>query len=171
MRGALDHVDDTLLTLHLPFPVSLFGFSMMSSCVTKNGVFCLGWSSRLHRYRPLPCRDIVSRYVLFPFWAELKIVRGRPSGIFYETLGEAPRRSLTIEWYLTRSKHEEQDLHFNISFQEERPNVVSFNYYKVPDQGSECTVGIQGPKSELLVSTFCSLIFLQCRSDTQLIYV
>jgi hypothetical protein len=121
-------------------------------------MFCLDRGTHEHEYRPLPCRDGIPPYTLFPFWADLRIIQGKPHGIFHETLGEAPRRSLTIEWYLTRFKHEGH-YHFKIHFQEERPNVVSFAYYNVPDQGSECTVGIQGPMSEFKVSAFCPSIF------------
>jgi hypothetical protein len=84
-----------------------------------------------------------------------------PHGIYYEIEGSAPKRLLKIEYYVTRYHVMEYYFHFLVILEEARPNIVTFRYYDVPDNGRMGTVGVQGPDSE-----FPSLISSTCpRSD------
>lgn len=93
----------------------------------------------------LPYYDGVPKYTLFPFWTDLKLTKGKPHGIFYEIAGAVGARSLTVEWYVTRFKREEQYFQFTVLLEEAKPNVVTFKYYDAQDNGKVCTIGVQGP--------------------------
>lgn len=95
--------------------------------------------------KKLPSRNGIPPYSIFPFWTDLKICKGKPHGIYYEVVGEAPNRSLTVEWYVTRYNQESQYFHFNLLVEEAHPNVVTFKYYDAVDKGAKCTIGVQGP--------------------------
>ena len=60
-------------------------------------------------------------YALLPFWADLYIYEGTPQGIYYEVAGDAPNRTLTVEWYVSRYQNRDQYYHFSMKVEEARP--------------------------------------------------
>ncbi|KAK4239306.1 hypothetical protein C8A03DRAFT_32645 [Achaetomium macrosporum] len=155
LEGAPTNVDDEFRALDLPFAVTLYGYASTKLWVTDNGMLCLDQSTHARNNRtgkPLPSRENIPPYTMFPFWTDLMIVQGRPHGIYYEIVGEAPSRSITVEWYVTRYGNESQYFHFNLLLEEARPNVVTFKYYDAVDKGAECTIGVQGPTKHLMFS-------------------
>jgi len=73
-------------------------------------------------------------------------MENKPHGMFHETVGNAPNRSLTVVWYVTRYGKETQYFHFSLLLEEARPNIATFRYYSIEDKGAQCTVGVQGPR-------------------------
>jgi hypothetical protein len=96
----------------------------------------------------LPHRENIPPYSLFPYWTDLLIAQGKPHGIFWEATGTSPNRSLAIEWYVTRYNQEDQYFQFKLLVKEAEPNVVTFEYYNVRDNGVMGTIGVQGPSGE-----------------------
>lgn len=130
----------------------MYGYSSSSLYITDNGMICLdrGTDARGRRLgEPLPYRDQIPDYSIFPYWTDLLIVAGKPHGVYYEFTGEAPNRALVVEWYVTRYSQEDQYFHFNVRFEEANPGVIEFKYYDAVDKGAECTIGVQGPSGML----------------------
>ncbi|KAK4121110.1 hypothetical protein N657DRAFT_683209 [Parathielavia appendiculata] len=155
LTGHHPTIDDVFHKVDLPFPVTLYGHASKTLWVTENGFICLDrhTDARAHRQgQPLPSRNGIPPHALFPYWADLMIAAGKPHGVYYEVSGAAPNRHFTVEWYVTRYKHEEQYFHFNATLEEAQPDIVSFRYYDVGDGGHECTVGVQGPTAHLQYS-------------------
>ncbi|KAL5044608.1 hypothetical protein BDW71DRAFT_185855 [Aspergillus fruticulosus] len=152
LSGAPEDVDDKVFQLDLPFAVSLYGHSSSTLWVVDNGMICLDQPptaspASVRTGQQLPFRDGLAPYSLFPLWKDLKITRGKPHGIYYDVEGDAPNRTLTIEFYVTRYNMEDQYFHFLVIVEEARPNVATFRYFDVQDEGAEGTVGVQGPQN------------------------
>jgi hypothetical protein len=165
LAGAPEDIDDTFVPLDLPFAVTLYGYASTRVWVSDNGMLCLDGDTNAVKNRegqPLPSRNDIPRYSMFPFWTDLKITQGKPHGVYYEVTGDAPNRSLTIEWYVTRYQHESQYFHFCLIIEEARPNVVTFQYFDIVDQGAECTVGVQGPQGRSQVSALQGITSTGC---------
>ncbi|KAL4862064.1 hypothetical protein BDV12DRAFT_50045 [Aspergillus spectabilis] len=151
LSGAEDNVDDQAFTLDVPFPISLYGHASSTLSINDNGMICLDQAptaniANVRTGQQLPYRDGMAAYSIFPLWKDLKITKGKPHGIYYDVEGNAPNRTLTVEFYVTRYNMEDQYFHFLIIFEEARPNFVTFKYYDVQDEGAEGTVGVQGPQ-------------------------
>ncbi|CBF86732.1 hypothetical protein AN2383.2 [Aspergillus nidulans FGSC A4] len=157
LSGAPEDVDDKVFQLDLPFAVSLYGHSSSTLWVVDNGMICLDEAptaspASVRTGQQLPFRDGLAPYSLFPLWKDLKIVQGKPHGIYYDIEGNAPNRTLTIEFYVTRYNMEDQYFHFLMILEEARPNIATFRYFDVQDEGAEGTVGVQGPQNYKLFS-------------------
>ncbi|KAM0430375.1 hypothetical protein ACHAQK_010706 [Fusarium lateritium] len=66
-------------------------------------------------------------------------------GIYYEITGQAPSRTLCVEWYASRYGDSTQYYHFLVILEEARPNLVTHKYLEALDKGAKCTIGAQGP--------------------------
>ncbi|KAL4757602.1 uncharacterized protein BDW70DRAFT_171145 [Aspergillus foveolatus] len=157
LSGAPEDVDDKVFQLDLPFTVSLYGHSSSTLWVVDNGMICLDEAptaspASVRTGQQLPFREGLAPYSLFPLWKDLKIVKGKPHGIYYDIEGNAPNRTLTIEFYVTRYNMEDQYFHFLMILEEARPNIATFRYFDVQDEGAEGTVGVQGPQNYKLFS-------------------
>jgi predicted nucleic acid-binding Zn-ribbon protein len=153
LGGAPDNIDDTYWPLELPFAVTIFGHASTKVFVTSNGLLSLdaGTSAYTHRQLPFRSSDLPA-YTLLPFWADLYIYKDTPQGIYYEIAGDAPARTLTVEWYVSRYQNKEQYYHFSLTLYENQPNVVTYKFFEALDQGGACTIGAQGPDSYQLWS-------------------
>ncbi|KAL9129307.1 MAG: hypothetical protein Q9217_002218, partial [Psora testacea] len=155
LKGALDKVDDQFFRFDLPFAITLFNHRSEKVFVTDNGMLCMDQATDARKYKDgksLPFRsDDFPVYSLFPFWADLMIGKDKPHGIFWEMVGNSPARSLIVEWYVTRFGQESQFFHFNLLYEEARPNVVTFKYYDTAEEGNH-TIGVQGPNSYKMFS-------------------
>lgn len=104
----------------------------------------------MYSYKPADAANTgLPTYALLPFWADLYIYKDTPQGIYYEAAGEAPGRTLTVEWYVSRYQNRDQYYHFNMTLEEARPNIVTYRYYEALDQGGACMIGAVGPSGEL----------------------
>ncbi|KAI1125335.1 hypothetical protein F5Y10DRAFT_284396 [Nemania abortiva] len=155
LSGAPEKIDDVFKELDLSFAVTLYGHSSAKIWVSDNGMLCLDKGTDAYTNRTgksLPSRENIPPYSMFPFWTDLMISQGKPHGIYYEVVGEAPNRSLTVEWYVTRYGQEDQYFHFNLLLEEARPGVVTYKYYDAVDKGAQCTIGVQGPNAYKMFS-------------------
>jgi hypothetical protein len=163
LDGKHQIIDDVFHKIDLPFAVTLYGHASKTVWVTDNGMMCLDThtDARTHRFgMALPAHQGVPPYSVFPYWTDLMISAGKPHGIYYEIDGPAGKRQLTVEWYVTRYKHEEQYFHFTVELSEAHPDVVTFKYYDVGDKTHESTVGVQGPKGKSLKIPLSSAYYL-----------
>ena len=90
-----NHGDDTVVTIALPFPYTLYDQTFTSINLSSNGNaqftttdttfgnLCLPWAAH--------------NYTIFPYWDDLYLVNS-PSGIFTSVSGTAPNRIFNIEW-------------------------------------------------------------------------
>ncbi|KAH7187146.1 hypothetical protein DER44DRAFT_800676 [Fusarium oxysporum] len=148
LGGAADNYDDIVYPIVSSFSVTIFGHSSTNVQVSINGLLSLDTGNRIYSYQPLPYRSSdIPPYTLFPFWCDLYIYKDTPQGIYYEIIGQAPSRSLCIEWYVSRYQHRDQYYHFMVILEEARPNLVTYKYFEALDKGAKCTIGAQGPNS------------------------
>ena len=90
-----NHGDDTVTTVALPFPFTLYGQTFTSINLSSNGSaqfmttdtaftnVCLPWTGH--------------NYTIFPYWDDLYLVNSG-FGIFTSVSGTAPNRIFNIEW-------------------------------------------------------------------------
>ncbi|KAH7231642.1 uncharacterized protein BKA55DRAFT_653623 [Fusarium redolens] len=148
LGGAADNYDDIVYPIVSSFSVTIFGHSSTNVQVSINGLLSLDTGNRIYNYQPLPYRSSdIPPYTLFPFWCDLYIYKDTPQGIYYEIIGQAPSRSLCIEWYVSRYQDRDQYYHFMVILEEARPNLVTYKYFEALDKGAKCTIGAQGPNS------------------------
>ncbi|KAM5341288.1 hypothetical protein ACJ41O_014319 [Fusarium nematophilum] len=153
LGGASDNFDDIFYPIVSSFPITIYGHSSTNVFVSINGLFSLDVGDRSYNYQSLPARNSsLPEYTLFPFWCDLYIYKDTPQGIYYEIAGQAPSRTLCIEWYVSRYGDKNQYYHFNMLLEEARPNLVTYKYFEALDKGSKCTIGAQGPSSAQLWS-------------------
>ncbi len=65
-------------------------------------------------------------------------------GIYYQSEGNAPNRTLIFEYYCSHYRAPAEYYHFQVVFFENVPGVVKYIYYEISDRGANCTVGVQG---------------------------
>ncbi|KAM0342919.1 hypothetical protein ACHAPU_009123 [Fusarium lateritium] len=146
LGGASDNFDDIFYPIVSSFPITLYGHSSTNVFVSINGLLSLDTGDRSYTYKALPYRDGgLPTHTLLPFWCDLYIYKDTPQGIYYEITGQAPSRSLCVEWYVSRYGDSTQYYHFLVILEEARPNIVTYKYFEALDQGSKCTIGSQGP--------------------------
>ncbi|CAF2083439.1 unnamed protein product [Rotaria magnacalcarata] len=68
-------------------------------------------------------------------------------GIYYDTQGIAPNRTLIFEYYSGQYRQSTDYCNFQITFYENVPGVVQFIYYDATDGGISATIGVQGSSS------------------------
>jgi hypothetical protein len=90
-----NHGDDTVVTIGLPFPYTLYDQTFTNINLSSNGNaqftttdatfgnLCLPWATH--------------NYTIYPYWDDLYLVNS-PSGIFTSVSGTAPARIFNIEW-------------------------------------------------------------------------
>ncbi|KAK3370931.1 hypothetical protein B0T24DRAFT_667707 [Lasiosphaeria ovina] len=158
--SAPDNVDDVYKRVSLPFDVSLFESTTTRTIwISDNGIISIEGVSPESKYythdlaqkykdaRRLPFNAAAdfSKHALFPLWADLLICKGSKHGVFYQVSGEAPARTLTVEWLVTQYGATQDYYHFSVTLYEARRGVATFKYNAVDgDAGSKCTVGAQG---------------------------
>lgn len=107
-------------------------------------VLCFIDCSNAYQGTSLPTTNVFTDVTMFPCWADLYISAKTWQGLYVGSTGTAPARQLTFEYYLSHFSAPTTYAHFNVRFFENRSNIVEFNYFEVDDQGTSCTVGVQG---------------------------
>ncbi|KAF5244670.1 hypothetical protein FAUST_2186 [Fusarium austroamericanum] len=148
LGGATNDFDDIFYPIVSSFPITIYDHSSTNVFVSINGLMSLDTGDRTYTHQPLPFRSGgLPAYTLLPFWCDLFIYKDTPQGIYYEIVGQAPSRSLCVEWYVSRYGDKDQYYHFLVLFEEARPNIVTYKYFEALDKGVKCTIGAQGPNS------------------------
>lgn len=148
LGGSTGDFDDIFYPIVSSFPITVYNHSSTNIFVSINGLLSLDTGDRTYTHQPLPFRSGgLPAYTLFPFWCDLFIYKDTPQGIYYEITGQAPSRSLCVEWYVSRYGDKNQYYHFLVILEEARPNIVAYKYFEALDKGAKCTIGAQGPNS------------------------
>lgn len=155
-------IDDAVFSTILPFNITLYNTKTSSVQMTTNGVrsdvmqdgqaidfylsqvLCFSDCSNAYQGTSLPTTNVFTDVTMFPCWADLYISAKTWQGLYVGSTGTAPARQLTFEYYLSHFSAPTTYAHFNVRFFENRSNIVEFNYFEVDDQGTSCTVGVQG---------------------------
>jgi hypothetical protein len=106
-------------------------------------VICLGGCSNAFTETALPT-SAFSGVTVLPFWDDLYIYADTSQGIYYQSQGIAPNRTLTFEYYCSHYLQPTAYYHFQVVFFENMPGVVQFIYYEATDGGASATIGVQG---------------------------
>jgi hypothetical protein len=90
-----NHGDDTITTVALPFPFTLYGQTFTSTNLSSNGSaqFMTTDTAFTNVCLPWPQHN----YTIFPYWDDLYLVNSG-FGIFTSLSGTAPNRIFNIEW-------------------------------------------------------------------------
>jgi hypothetical protein len=132
-----NHGDDTLTTIALPFPVSVYGQTFTSARASSNGNLQFTTSDTTFTNACLPAASFgVS---IMPNWDDLYLVNSG-FGIFTSVTGVAPHRIFNIEWraqYFPGSGN----ANFEVRLREDSP-VITVIYGTVTSTSS-VTAGVQ----------------------------
>ncbi len=120
-------------------------FAFNKFCVSK--VLCLGNCSSTFTETALPT-NAFSGATALPYWDDLYVYGNTSQGIYYQTDGDAPNRTLTFEYYCSHYQQPTEYYHFQMVFFENMPGIVQYVYYDISDRGVTCTVGVQGNRGE-----------------------
>ena len=90
-----NHGDDTVTTIALPFPYSLYDQTFTSINLSSNGNAQFTTTDGGFTNQCLPWID--HNYTIFPYWDDLYLVNSG-FGIFTSISGTAPNRIFNIEW-------------------------------------------------------------------------
>jgi hypothetical protein len=135
-----NHGDDTVTTVALPFPFTLYGQTFTSVNLSSNGNAqfvttdtdftnqCLPWSSH--------------DYTIYPYWDDLYLVNSG-FGIFTSVSGTAPNRIFNIEWraqYYPGSG----SANFELRLYEGQNSRFDVIYGTVTGGNTSATAGVQG---------------------------
>ena len=98
MPGTTDignHGDDTVTTVALPFPYTLYDQSFTSINLSSNGNAQFTTTDTTFTNQCLPW--LTHNYTIYPYWDDLYLVNSG-FGIFTSISGTAPNRIFNIEW-------------------------------------------------------------------------
>src|SRR5258705_5020291 len=90
-----NHGDDTVTTIALPFPFTLYDQSFTSVNLSSNGNAQLTTTDTTFTNQCLPW--LTHNYTIYPYWDDLYLVNSG-FGIFTSVSGTAPNRIFNIEW-------------------------------------------------------------------------
>ena len=154
MPGTTDignHGDDTVTTIALPFPYTLYDQSFTSINLSSNGNaqfvttdttftnVCLPWAAH--------------NYTIFPYWDDLYLVNSG-FGIFTSVSGTAPNRIFNIEWraqYFPGSGNASFELRLYEG--QTRFDVI---YGTVDSGNTSATAGVQKNTAPAFTQYFCN---------------
>ena len=155
-NGIGNHGDDTVTTIALPFPYTLYDQSFTSINLSSNGNaqfvttdttftnVCLPWAAH--------------NYTIFPYWDDLYLVNSG-FGIFTSVSGTAPNRIFNIEWraqYFPGSGNANFELRLYEG--QRRFDVI----YGIVDSGNtSATAGVQKNTARTLPSTSAMAVVLR----------
>ncbi len=146
---SLSNLDDSLGSISLPFPVSLYGITYTNAItVSTDGNLQFNSSSTENRNRcgsELPYSEF--SYVMMPFWTDLNMgsppcASARHCGIFTSVSGTQPNRIFNIEWRAVKVS-DNTPVHFEIRLYE---NQHKFDFVYGNDMANHengATIGVQ----------------------------
>ncbi|RBA10558.1 hypothetical protein FPRO05_05147 [Fusarium proliferatum] len=138
--------DDFNTGVTAPFPIEFFGAASSSVYVSTNGFLSLDSGSNSYANTGLPTESIPSNSIM-PYWDDLLITEGTcNTGVFYDVYETARGNTFTIEYNVGSLQPSliGTGEHFSVSFYEDHPGLVRFEYYQTTKHGSSATIGLQG---------------------------
>jgi hypothetical protein len=141
-------VDDSSITIDLPFIFGFYGEKFTRLSVSSNGHVVFGEAeARSFSNQNIPNLAAPNGYAA-PFWDDLSPQAG--GGVWYRTIGEAPNRTLVIAWYDVPRYLLHGAGTFEILLRE-GTNAIEFHYldtafeFSVYDYGNAATIGVESP--------------------------
>ena len=142
MPGTTDignHGDDTVTTVALPFPFTLYDQTFTSINLSSNGNAQFTTTDTAFTNQCLPWTG--HNYTIFPYWDDLYLVNSG-FGIFTSVSGTAPNRIFNIEWraqYFPGSG----SAGFELRLYEGQSNRFDVIYGAVSGGADSATAGVQ----------------------------
>jgi len=142
--------DESKLTVTSPFPINFYGDSYSNLTICSDGTINFENKYQLWTNAPIPSTNIygIDRLVAI-FWDDLNMRTTVDHGAVYcNALGNAPNRSLVVEWKDVSHYWDAGSVTFEIVFYENSSDIV-FQYQDVSfedpshDYGAGATIGIQ----------------------------
>ncbi|KAF5682527.1 hypothetical protein FCIRC_4961 [Fusarium circinatum] len=137
--------DDSYNIVNPPFPIGVFGAASSNVFVSTNGFLSLDSGASDYANYQLPAELLPSTSIM-PYWDDFLITEGTcNTGIFYDVYETARGNTFTIEYNVgsLRPSFIGTGEHFSVSFYEDHPGLVRFEYYQTTIHGSSATVGLQ----------------------------
>ncbi|KAF5608202.1 uncharacterized protein FSUBG_4737 [Fusarium subglutinans] len=137
--------DDSYNIVNPPFPIGVFGAASRNVFVSTNGLLSLDSGASHYANYQLPAELLPSTSIM-PYWDDFLITEGTcNTGIFYDVYETARGNTFTIEYNVgsLRPSFIGTGEHFSVSFYEDHPGLVRFEYYQTTIHGSSATVGLQ----------------------------
>lgn len=124
--------DDDITQFVAPFALGFYGVAATTVQVANNGYIAIGKNpTGAAGYAPSQLSAIATPkpQAAFPFWDDVYFQVGQSHGIWYQTEGVAPNRSITFEWYGTKyAQRGSYFAHFLVTYYEALPSWVTFEY-------------------------------------------
>ncbi|CVL06095.1 uncharacterized protein FMAN_03918 [Fusarium mangiferae] len=137
--------DDAYDSVTAPFPIEFFGAASSNVYVSTNGFLSLDEGASAYSNNELPAGNIPSTSIM-PYWDDLLITEGTcNTGIFYDVYETARGNTFTIEYNVGSLRPDLMGTgeHFSVSFYEDHPGLIRFEYYQTTKHGSSATIGLQ----------------------------
>ena len=146
-----NHGDDTVTTIALPFPFTLYDQSFTSVNLSSNGNAQFTTTDTAFTNTCLPWA--AHNYTIFPYWDDLYLVNAG-FGIFTSVSGSAPNRIFNIEWraqYFPGSGNANFELRLYEA--QSRFDVI---YGTVDSGNTSATAGVQKNTAPNFTQYFCN---------------
>ncbi|KAJ4248139.1 hypothetical protein NW762_012909 [Fusarium torreyae] len=134
--------DDDYASIELPWgQAGLAGTGQNTVFINTNGYITLDAGNTNPDNSELPTSFLVNRAFL-PYWDDLVLDPSKGHTIVYEIFDGRFGVELVVEFIL--GKADNPDIyHFEANFLRDEPQVLRFQYYTTPDEGSSATAGFQ----------------------------
>jgi len=135
--------DDQSVEIPIGFEFDFYGQSFDSLFVSSNGFLSFAAEgASAYQNAPIPSLNAPNG-VIAPYWVDFNPATG--GSIHSVVQGQAPNRTLTVEWNDVRYYGESETATFQVTLYE-TSNEIRFRYLEVaPFFGSTATVGIEDP--------------------------
>lgn len=145
--------DDDYFALTLPFAIGLYGTYSKSVFLSVNGFLSMTAPQLSSVDHALPVHTTTNRTTYLPditaapFWNDLFINPSLSQGIYYRITGLVGSRVVFFEYIVGSHDFPLADMYsnnyFTMTFYEDRPGYVFFNYQFINGNGVGATVGVQ----------------------------
>ena len=155
-----NHTDDTITTVALPFPFTLYDQSFASINLSPNGNAQFTTTDTAWANLCLPW--ITHNYAIMPHWDDLQTnaqtgcssFPGSTCGIFTSVSGSAPNRIFNIEWRTTYLSNSAQTANFELRLYEGQSRFDMI-YGTVQQGNTSATAGVQ-KNDTIFTQYFCN---------------
>ncbi|RVD87864.1 uncharacterized protein DFL_002068 [Arthrobotrys flagrans] len=157
--GSPRNYDDLWSSVSLDFPIEIYNVSSSNIYVSVNGFISLDEEPGTSFINSqLPVADDVAGANRLPntaaaaLWDDLYIYAGTQQGIYYQTDGNTPgSRIISFEFYTSAYRRSAEFFHFLISYEEAKPNILTYTYFEASGGGVSATIGAQSRSQNLWV--------------------
>ncbi|MER7419529.1 S8 family serine peptidase [Micromonospora peucetia] len=135
--------------IDLPFPFTLYGDTSKVAYASTSGSLSFGYNDGQTSWNPLPAA-LLPNLALFPYWAATRF--DERSAVYTTTFGEAPHRSMVVEWRDVPISGTDDRIDYEVIFDEQ--GKITFNYRGLDaDQpltlGERASIGIENNAGDI----------------------